>query len=220
MVSSLRLTNPPPFSFLLFKAGKVNFLICTDVAARGIDIKGLPFLINVNLPEEKSNYVHRIGRVGRAERMGLAITLVATRPEKVWYHGQWCKSRGRGCYNTKLTDVKGCCTWNDDMKFLADIEEHLGVTIQQVGKDMTVDVDEFDGKVVYGKKREEKGELMSLNGWFHNFAILSAPLNFMWSHATSVLLAVCRNPASLFRDGRISISRVRAARKSGPTDRS
>jgi ATP-dependent RNA helicase DDX1 len=61
----------------------VNFLICTDVAARGLDVKRLPFLINVNLPEDKSNYVHRIGRVGRAERMGLAITLVATKPEKV-----------------------------------------------------------------------------------------------------------------------------------------
>lgn len=41
-------------------------------------------MINVTLPDEKSNYVHRIGRVGRAERMGLAISLVATVPEKVW----------------------------------------------------------------------------------------------------------------------------------------
>lgn len=89
--------------------------------------------------------------------MGLAITLVATKPEKVWYHGQWCKSRGRDCYNTNLTDRKGCCTWNDDLRFLADIEEHLGVTIQQVGKDMNIEVNEFDGKVVYGKKRENKG---------------------------------------------------------------
>lgn len=40
-------------------------------------------MINVTLPDEKSNYVHRIGRVGRAERMGLAISLVATVPEKV-----------------------------------------------------------------------------------------------------------------------------------------
>lgn len=40
-------------------------------------------VINVTLPDEKSNYVHRIGRVGRAERMGLAISLVSTVPEKV-----------------------------------------------------------------------------------------------------------------------------------------
>lgn len=40
-------------------------------------------MINVTLPDEKSNYVHRIGRVGRAERMGLAISLVSSIPEKV-----------------------------------------------------------------------------------------------------------------------------------------
>ena len=40
-------------------------------------------MINVTLPDEKQNYVHRIGRVGRAERMGLAVSLVSTVPEKV-----------------------------------------------------------------------------------------------------------------------------------------
>lgn len=98
-----------------FKAQQVKYLICTDVAARGLDISGLPFMINVTLPDEKSNYVHRIGRVGRAERMGLAISLVSSVPEKVWYHGEWCKSRGRSCNNTQLTDVKGCCVWYNEM---------------------------------------------------------------------------------------------------------
>lgn len=98
-----------------FKTQQVKFLICTDVAARGLDISGLPFMINVTLPDEKSNYVHRIGRVGRAERMGLAISLVSTVPEKVWYHGEWCKSRGRSCNNTQLTNVKGCCVWYNEM---------------------------------------------------------------------------------------------------------
>ena len=59
-------------------------MICTDVAARGIDVSGLPFMINMGLPDDKSNYVHRIGRVGRAERMGLAISLVSTVKEKVF----------------------------------------------------------------------------------------------------------------------------------------
>lgn len=118
----------------MFKNKERKFLICTDVAARGIDVSGLPFsksqmsfvsfdtntkyifivvivVINITLPDEKSNYVHRIGRVGRAERMGLAISLVSTVPEKVWYHGEWCSSRGRNCWNTNLTTVKGCCTW-------------------------------------------------------------------------------------------------------------
>jgi len=140
-----------------FKNKDVKFLICTDVAARGLDVKGLPFVINVTLPDDKSNYVHRIGRVGRAERMGLAISLVAAYPEKVWYHGEWCPSRGRNCNNTKLTDNGGCCIWYNEPQYLGDIEEHLGVTIQQIQKDLKIEVDEFDGKVVYGAKRKEAG---------------------------------------------------------------
>lgn len=137
-----------------FKNSNVKFLICTDVAARGLDITGLPFTINVTLPDEKSNYVHRIGRVGRAERMGLAISLVATIPEKVWYHGEWCSSRGRNCWNTALTDArpKGCCMWYNEKGYLAEIEDHLNVTIQQVEKDFKVPMNEFDGKVIYGEK--------------------------------------------------------------------
>lgn len=142
-----------------FKRAQVRFLICTDVAARGIDVSGLPFMINVTLPDEKSNYVHRIGRVGRAERMGLAISLVSTVPEKVWYHGEWCSSRGRNCWNTNLVSdrPKGCCMWYNEPQYLADIEDHLNITIQQIEPDMKVPSNEFDGKVVYGQKRTQIG---------------------------------------------------------------
>ena len=114
-------------------------------------------MINVTLPDDKANYTHRIGRVGRAERMGLAISLVAQLPEKVWFHGEWCKSRGRNCFNTKLTDRGGCCIYYNEPQLLGEIEEHLGVTIQQIGTDMKVQADEFDGKVTYGQKRKEIG---------------------------------------------------------------
>ena len=117
-----------------FKDGDVRFMICTDVAARGLDIKELPFVINVTLPDkaraprlytrrrmhvdryihssicvhamvgtasaetysftiiyscdylrgvQEEDYVHRIGRVGRAETMGLAVSLVSAHKEKV-----------------------------------------------------------------------------------------------------------------------------------------
>uniref|UniRef100_A0A1I8PRU1 ATP-dependent RNA helicase n=1 Tax=Stomoxys calcitrans TaxID=35570 RepID=A0A1I8PRU1_STOCA len=141
----------------LFKRGDVKFLICTDVAARGLDITGLPYMINITLPDEKSNYVHRIGRVGRAERMGLAISLVSTVPEKVWYHGDWCKTRGRNCYNTNLTDNRGCCIWYNEKNLLAEIEDHLNITIQQVDKNLSVPLNDFDGKVVYGQKNLNTG---------------------------------------------------------------
>ncbi|XP_066153247.1 ATP-dependent RNA helicase Ddx1 [Euwallacea fornicatus] len=154
----------------LFKRNEVKYLICTDVAARGLDISGLPFIINVTLPDEKSNYVHRIGRVGRAERMGLAISLVSTVPEKVWYHGEWCKTRGRNCWNTNLTDDKGCCMWYNEPQYLADIEEHLNVTIQQIEPDMKVPLDEFDGKVIYGQKRQQ------LESGYHDHTPEMAPI--------------------------------------------
>ncbi|XP_067930064.1 ATP-dependent RNA helicase DDX1-like [Watersipora subatra] len=139
-----------------FKRKDVRFLICTDVAARGLDVRGLPFVINVTLPDEKQNYVHRIGRVGRAERMGLAISLVSTVSEKVWYHSN-CRNRGKGCYNTNLTERGGCCIWYDEPALLANIEEHLGVTIDQAGEDLKIAVNEFDGKVTYGQKRKTTG---------------------------------------------------------------
>ncbi|CAD5125089.1 DgyrCDS13330 [Dimorphilus gyrociliatus] len=139
-----------------FKKREVKFLICTDVAARGLDISKLPYVINVTLPDEKQNYVHRIGRVGRAERMGLAISFVSAVKEKVWYHSN-CSNRGKNCYNTLLTDHGGCCIWYNEPQYLADIEEHLGVTIDNVGTDLDVPVNEFDGKVSYGQKRKVGG---------------------------------------------------------------
>jgi len=57
------------------KAGKINTLVATDVAARGLDIESLAMVINYDLPVEAENYVHRIGRTARAGKTGKAITL-------------------------------------------------------------------------------------------------------------------------------------------------
>ncbi|XP_029191100.2 ATP-dependent RNA helicase DDX1-like isoform X2 [Acropora millepora] len=140
-----------------FKDGEVRFLICTDVAARGIDISGVPFVVNVTFPDDKQNYVHRIGRVGRAERMGLAISLVSDVKEKVWYHS--CPSRGKSCSNTRLKEQGGCAIWYDERQYLADVEEHLGESISIVQPSMRVPANEFDGKVTYGEKRRGSGSL-------------------------------------------------------------
>lgn len=59
-----------------FKANKVQVLVATDLAARGIDIKLLPFVINYELPRSPKDYIHRIGRTGRAETEGCAISFV------------------------------------------------------------------------------------------------------------------------------------------------
>ncbi len=64
-----------------FKEGKVRALIATDVAARGIDIKGLSHVINYELPYNAEDYVHRIGRTARAGNSGVAVSLVSTGEE-------------------------------------------------------------------------------------------------------------------------------------------
>ena len=59
-----------------FKAGKVQVLVATDIAARGLDIDQLPHVVNYDLPNVPEDYVHRIGRTGRAGREGEAVSLV------------------------------------------------------------------------------------------------------------------------------------------------
>ncbi|MGH1413899.1 MAG: DEAD/DEAH box helicase [Pelagimonas sp.] len=60
-----------------FRAGEINILVATDVAARGIDIPGVAYVVNFDLPEVAENYVHRIGRTARAGRDGQAIAFCA-----------------------------------------------------------------------------------------------------------------------------------------------
>ncbi|MFH8786128.1 DEAD/DEAH box helicase, partial [Streptomyces roseoverticillatus] len=59
-----------------FRNGKVDVLVCTDVAARGIDVDDVTHVINYQAPEDEKTYLHRIGRTGRAGKSGTAVTLV------------------------------------------------------------------------------------------------------------------------------------------------
>ena len=65
-----------------FKAGKVSVLVATDIAARGLDIEDLPHVVNFDLPQVPEDYIHRIGRTGRAGSSGVALSLVC--PEEAW----------------------------------------------------------------------------------------------------------------------------------------
>jgi superfamily II DNA/RNA helicase len=59
-----------------FREGKIQILVCTDVAARGIDVTGVSHVINYTTPDDEKTYVHRIGRTGRAGASGIAVTFV------------------------------------------------------------------------------------------------------------------------------------------------
>ena len=70
-------------SLAAFKAGEVDLLVATDVAARGLDIADLPAVFNFDVPFNAEDYVHRIGRTGRAGASGLAVTLVSRGDERL-----------------------------------------------------------------------------------------------------------------------------------------
>ena len=65
-----------------FKSAKIQVLIATEIAARGLDIQGLEYVVNYNLPYLAEDYVHRIGRTGRAGASGLAISFVSREEER------------------------------------------------------------------------------------------------------------------------------------------
>ena len=60
-----------------FRSGKYKVLVATDIAARGLDIEGIEHVVNFEVPTSKDAYVHRVGRTGRADSSGHAVTLVA-----------------------------------------------------------------------------------------------------------------------------------------------
>ena len=59
-----------------FENGRIDTLVATDVAARGIDVDGITHVINFDAPADRDGYVHRVGRTGRAGRSGVGITFV------------------------------------------------------------------------------------------------------------------------------------------------
>ena len=65
-----------------FKASVIRILVATDVAARGLDIKDVTYVINFDCPKIFEDYVHRIGRTGRAGNTGTAVSFVVTEDDK------------------------------------------------------------------------------------------------------------------------------------------
>ena len=82
-----------------FRKDKVNFLVATDIAARGLDISGITHIINYNIPRETLAYFHRIGRTARMEAEGTAITFVAHGEEKAL-------AEIKAYTSTKITELK------------------------------------------------------------------------------------------------------------------
>ncbi|MFD3001936.1 DEAD/DEAH box helicase [Pontibacter toksunensis] len=91
-----------------FKAGKIRVLVATDLASRGIDIKLLPHVINYELPRSPKDYVHRIGRTGRAASEGEAISFVTPEDEHHFKIIQKKMGQRVPMIQTDALDLAGC----------------------------------------------------------------------------------------------------------------
>ena len=88
-----------------FKAGEIKLLVCSDVAARGLDIAGMSHVFNFDVPTHAEDYVHRIGRTGRAGRTGCAFTIAT--PEDGKYVAAIENLIGKAIPRTALAGVEG-----------------------------------------------------------------------------------------------------------------
>ncbi len=103
-----------------FQAGEIRFLINTDIIARGLDVYGITHVINFDLPDNPEKYIHRIGRTGRAEEEGIAISFVAEKDEKLQEQIETLMS--------KKIDVLECpedLVFSDELIELEKFVEHI-----------------------------------------------------------------------------------------------
>jgi len=66
-----------------FRSGKVTILLASDVGARGLDIKGITHVLNMDVPSQSSGYLHRVGRTARAGNSGVAISLITEKEKRL-----------------------------------------------------------------------------------------------------------------------------------------
>ncbi len=119
-----------------FKTQKVNILVCTDVAARGIDVSNLSHVVNFNLPMDSESYVHRIGRTGRAGMKGVSISMVD--PKDLFKVKKIEAFTKKQMTKSKLPSVESL----KSMAVLTEIEKMEGIVSAVTEKGVEFKVDE------------------------------------------------------------------------------
>lgn len=100
-----------------FKNGEVPVIVATDVLARGIDIKGVSIILNYDVPNNTDDYIHRIGRTGRYDKSGIAITFVSKRDSKTFSYIQKIKDNKLKTINLPESfNEKSEFSWDSDFK--------------------------------------------------------------------------------------------------------
>lgn len=126
----------------LFRSGRINILIATDVAARGIDVSGVEAVFNFDIPEDIEYYVHRIGRTGRAGKSGKSFTLVG----------------GREMY--KLREIEKICHTTIEERRVPGAKEITRVKSQKVFAEVIdiIENDDITQVLEYVNSKVEEGE--------------------------------------------------------------
>lgn len=127
-----------------FSSGEINVLIATDISARGVDIPDIEFVVNYDLPEEPENYVHRIGRTGRGEKKGVAISF-CSKDEKP-------NLERIEAYITKPIAVAQIT--KQDYKQVVQVSENNEQTLQ----DMLQEIEDIDNFKKNKKKKKQKSK--------------------------------------------------------------
>jgi len=90
-----------------FRTGSMQVICCTDLLARGLDIKDITAVVNFDVPHDPTDFLHRTGRTGRMKRGGLVITLVSKDPQMVKTNGQWVDLNEQHFYQAIRRVCKG-----------------------------------------------------------------------------------------------------------------
>lgn len=111
----------------LFRDGQVNFLMATDLASRGLDIKGIETVINYDMPNQAAQYLHRVGRTARAGKTGRSLTLVGEADRKM-LKSVIKHSAGGENIRHRVVPAESAAKWS---KRIADLKDEISMVLQE-----------------------------------------------------------------------------------------
>ena len=164
-------------TLLEFTHKSCTFLVATDVAARGLDIPNVDLVINYDLPKTKETYTHRIGRTGRMDKKGLAISFVKGYVEYIFDELEECNSlhvKESRAYKAKMTTLCIDGGKRDKIRagdILGTLIKEIGIESKYIGKitinrkDSYVSIDSNYAQVAFEKLKKSKIKKKALRVW-------------------------------------------------------